>query len=104
MAFCFVGLYPSFICVFVPDFTSNIFWRSKKFFCYDYSQYENRRPLPKFGEWDVNDPGSADGFTVIFNKARDEKKCGGGSSKSILKDDDRRENVEHKYPKKVYKF
>ncbi|KAJ8427997.1 hypothetical protein Cgig2_028007 [Carnegiea gigantea] len=35
------------------------------------------RPLPKFGEWDVNDPSSAEGFTVIFNKARDEKKTGG---------------------------
>ncbi|CAE6242741.1 unnamed protein product [Arabidopsis arenosa] len=35
------------------------------------------RPLPKFGEWDVNDPASAEGFTVIFNKARDEKKTGG---------------------------
>ncbi|XP_022771658.1 RPM1-interacting protein 4 [Durio zibethinus] len=35
------------------------------------------RPLPKFGEWDVNDPSSAEGFTVIFNKARNEKKTGG---------------------------
>lgn len=35
------------------------------------------QPLPKFGEWDVNDPTSAEGFTVIFNKARDEKKTGG---------------------------
>ncbi|KAL1821783.1 hypothetical protein DCAR_0418207 [Daucus carota subsp. sativus] len=33
--------------------------------------------LPKFGEWDVNDPTSADGFTVIFEKARDEKRTGG---------------------------
>ncbi|XP_074369161.1 protein NOI4-like [Apium graveolens] len=33
--------------------------------------------LPKFGEWDVNDPASAEGFTVIFNKARDEKRTGG---------------------------
>ncbi|KAM1315716.1 hypothetical protein TB2_018875 [Malus domestica] len=33
--------------------------------------------LPKFGEWDVNDPVSAEGFTVIFNKARIEKKTGG---------------------------
>ncbi|KAM3704083.1 hypothetical protein ACJW31_04G148600 [Castanea mollissima] len=32
------------------------------------------RPLPKFGEWDVNNPASAEGFTVIFNNARDEKK------------------------------
>ncbi|PNX83037.1 RPM1-interacting protein 4-like, partial [Trifolium pratense] len=33
-------------------------------------------PLPKFGEWDVNDPASAEGYTVIFNKARNEKKTG----------------------------
>ncbi|KAE9456542.1 hypothetical protein C3L33_11513, partial [Rhododendron williamsianum] len=38
---------------------------------------EKGNPLPKFGEWDVNDPASAEGFTVIFNKARDEKKTGG---------------------------
>ncbi|XP_019460478.1 PREDICTED: RPM1-interacting protein 4-like [Lupinus angustifolius] len=38
---------------------------------------EKGRPLPKFGEWDVNDPASAEGYTVIFNKARDEKKTGG---------------------------
>lgn len=31
------------------------------------------RPLPKFGEWDVNNPASADGFTVIFAKAKDDK-------------------------------
>ncbi|KAL4651594.1 hypothetical protein ACB092_01G172000, partial [Castanea dentata] len=35
------------------------------------------RPRPKFGEWDVNDPASAEGFTVILNKARDENKTGG---------------------------
>lgn len=40
-------------------------------------QEEKGQPLPKFGEWDVNDPASAEGFTVIFNKARDEKKTGG---------------------------
>ncbi|XP_076913000.1 protein NOI4-like [Bidens hawaiensis] len=38
---------------------------------------EKGRPLPKFGDWDVNDPALAEGFTVIFNKARDEKKTGG---------------------------
>ncbi|KAK9133994.1 hypothetical protein Scep_013522 [Stephania cephalantha] len=37
---------------------------------------EKGTPLPKFGEWDVNDPASAEGFTVIFNKARNEKKTG----------------------------
>lgn len=40
-------------------------------------QSEKARPLPKFGEWDVNNPASADGFTVIFAKARDEKKGSG---------------------------
>lgn len=34
-------------------------------------------PLPKFGDWDVNNPSSGEGFTVIFDKARDEKKTGG---------------------------
>ncbi|KAL5216412.1 hypothetical protein ABZP36_007813 [Zizania latifolia] len=35
------------------------------------------RPLPKFGEWDVKNPASAEGFTVIFQKARDDKKTTG---------------------------
>ncbi|ONK82070.1 uncharacterized protein A4U43_C01F35810 [Asparagus officinalis] len=42
---------------------------------------EKDRPLPKFGDWDVNDPASAEGFTFIFNKARDEKKTGGNTPK-----------------------
>ncbi|KAK4768079.1 hypothetical protein SAY87_003220 [Trapa incisa] len=37
------------------------------------------RPLPKFGDWDVNNPASAEGFTLIFNKARDEKKTSGAT-------------------------
>ena len=40
-------------------------------------QQDKGRPLPKFGEWDVNNPASAEGFTVIFAKARDEKKTNG---------------------------
>eukprot|EP00249_Psilotum_nudum_P022826 c28653_g1_i5 orf=351-1235(-) len=32
--------------------------------------------LPKFGDWDANNPASAE-FTVIFDKARGEKKAGG---------------------------
>ncbi|KAK1410064.1 hypothetical protein QVD17_36597 [Tagetes erecta] len=35
------------------------------------------QPLPKFGEWDVKNPSSADGFTVIFAKASNEKKNNG---------------------------
>lgn len=42
-------------------------------------QEDRGRPLPKFGEWDVNNPASADGFTVIFAKARDDKKTNGNA-------------------------
>lgn len=45
-----------------------------------HTQKDNGRPLPKFGEWDVNNPASAEGFTVIFNKARDEKKTSGSAT------------------------
>ncbi|XP_004502346.1 RPM1-interacting protein 4-like [Cicer arietinum] len=45
-----------------------------------YSE-EDGKPLPKFGEWDVNDPSSAEGFTVIFNKARDDKKVASASGR-----------------------
>ncbi|XP_039114225.1 protein NOI4-like [Dioscorea cayenensis subsp. rotundata] len=48
------------------------------------------RPLPKFGEWDVNNPASAEGFTVIFNKARDEKKSTTSTSATTS---DRRNNA-----------
>lgn len=46
-------------------------------------QYDEQdgKPLPKFGDWDVNDPASAEGFTVIFNKARDEKKIASASGR-----------------------
>jgi len=33
------------------------------------SEDHNSRPLQKLGEWDVNDPASTEGFTVIFSKA-----------------------------------
>ncbi|CAA6668391.1 unnamed protein product [Spirodela intermedia] len=33
--------------------------------------------VPKFGDWDENDPTSADNFTGIFKKVRDERKDGG---------------------------
>ncbi|CAM0902873.1 unnamed protein product [Alopecurus aequalis] len=41
------------------------------------------RPLPKFGEWDVKNPASAEGFTVIFQKARDDKKTTGPGQSGI---------------------
>ncbi|XP_010250904.1 PREDICTED: RPM1-interacting protein 4-like [Nelumbo nucifera] len=62
------------------------------------SSHDKGRPLPKFGEWDVNNPASAEGFTVIFNKARDEKKssaiAGGGVTgvSSPQRNDDKEDN------------
>ncbi|KAK6928445.1 RIN4, pathogenic type III effector avirulence factor Avr cleavage site [Dillenia turbinata] len=50
------------------------------------------RPLPKFGEWDVNNPSSAEGFTMIFTKARDEKKNHGTSAGSIAPIQQRNDN------------
>ncbi|CAH8373879.1 unnamed protein product [Eruca vesicaria subsp. sativa] len=38
--------------------------------------------VPKFGDWDENNPASADGYTHIFNKVREERisNVSGGSS------------------------
>lgn len=37
---------------------------------------EKGSAVPKFGQWDESDPSSADGFTHIFNKVREEKQVG----------------------------
>ncbi|KAK7247356.1 hypothetical protein RIF29_42237 [Crotalaria pallida] len=68
------------------------------------ASYENNqgRPLPKFGEWDVNDPASAEGFTVIFNKARDEKKTGTGGSGRITSQRKYDTNKDDDKPKKKW--
>ncbi|KAL9316839.1 hypothetical protein ACSQ67_017840 [Phaseolus vulgaris] len=43
----------------------------------DNTHQEKGRTLPKFGEWDVSDPSSGTDFSVIFNKARNERRqCG----------------------------
>ncbi|KAG8640361.1 RPM1-interacting protein 4 isoform X2 [Manihot esculenta] len=34
--------------------------------------------VPKFGEWDENNPASADGYTHIFNKVREERQIEAG--------------------------
>ncbi|XVE85220.1 hypothetical protein DITRI_Ditri17bG0074200 [Diplodiscus trichospermus] len=68
------------------------------------SSYQKGQPLPKFGEWDVNDPASAEGFTVIFNLARHEKRTGGNVTvvttealKSQQKHGACKEGNKHKY-------
>ncbi|XP_041025160.1 RPM1-interacting protein 4-like isoform X2 [Juglans microcarpa x Juglans regia] len=39
---------------------------------------EKGAAVPKFGEWDENNPASAYGFTHIFNKVREERQIGMG--------------------------
>lgn len=41
-----------------------------------YNQVDKGSTLPKFGEWDENNPASADGYTEVFNKVREEKNGG----------------------------
>ncbi|KAM5568053.1 hypothetical protein ABKV19_015893 [Rosa sericea] len=68
------------------------------------ASHQSGRALPKFGEWDVNDPASAEGFTIIFNKARADKKNGGSlltAVESSSNYESRKENNTQKYPKRV---
>lgn len=39
--------------------------------------------MPKFGEWDVMDPASADSYSYIFNQVREEKHSGSTNISSI---------------------
>ncbi|KAG6581070.1 Protein NOI4, partial [Cucurbita argyrosperma subsp. sororia] len=55
------------------------------------------RPLPKFGEWDVNNPASAEGFTVIFSKARDEKKSNEAPGNTAAKNNASRPEENYQY-------
>ncbi|KAJ6424015.1 hypothetical protein OIU84_024900 [Salix udensis] len=69
------------------------------------SSQDQGRPLPKFGEWDVNNPASAEGFTVIFSKARDEKKSGtasGAGAASQRKTNSSQANSQYPPPKKRF--
>ncbi|KAK1411174.1 hypothetical protein QVD17_37720 [Tagetes erecta] len=42
--------------------------------------------IPKFGDWDDNDPTSGEGYTEVFNKARHDKHAAGGKSPMISTD------------------
>ncbi|KAK2355915.1 protein NOI4 [Trifolium repens] len=65
-----------------------------------YETQDKGRPLPKFGEWDVNNPASAEGFTVIFNKARDEKKTNTAVNNVTPRRNDPAVQNEPEYPRK----
>ncbi|KAG8383962.1 hypothetical protein BUALT_Bualt04G0068400 [Buddleja alternifolia] len=38
--------------------------------------YRNNLTLPKFGSWDVNNPAAAGQYSMIFDRARNEKRAG----------------------------
>ncbi|KAL1565735.1 RPM1-interacting protein 4-like [Salvia divinorum] len=40
---------------------------------------DNGAAVPRFGEWDENDPQAAENFTHIFNKVREERNTGAGN-------------------------
>lgn len=69
-------------------------------------QQDQGRSLPKFGEWDVNNPASAEGFTVIFSKARDEKKSTNGAVENgpMSQRNDNASKREGAYPPVVNRF
>eukprot|EP00249_Psilotum_nudum_P015159 c25194_g1_i1 orf=200-727(+) len=58
-------------------------------------------PLPKFGDWDVNNPSSGEHFTVIFDKARIEKKAGSAVPIPIIPVDSSASDI-HKHPPLVH--
>uniref|UniRef100_A0A0E0K4P2 RIN4 pathogenic type III effector avirulence factor Avr cleavage site domain-containing protein n=1 Tax=Oryza punctata TaxID=4537 RepID=A0A0E0K4P2_ORYPU len=62
---------------------------------------ETGRTIPKFGAWDVNNPASADGFTVIFSKARDEKKGPVNVDASTRSNSDSKDSNNNKTTEKI---
>ncbi|WCJ33168.1 RPM1 interacting protein 4 [Euphorbia peplus] len=64
----------------------------------DSQQVDESTAVPKFGAWDENNPGSGDGYTVIFNKVKEERHGGGGSSKpSHLSNQNSKSNSQKHY-------
>ncbi|CAI0426570.1 unnamed protein product [Linum tenue] len=43
---------------------------------YSLNQPDKGAAVPKFGDWDENNPASADGYTHIFNMVREERQGG----------------------------
>ena len=46
-------------------------------------QPDDSTAVPVFGDWDDSNPASAEGYSHIFNKVREEKHGGGGKSPRI---------------------
>ena len=49
-----------------------------------YWQVDDDGPaIPKFGDWDDTDPTAGEGYTQLFNKAREERHNGGSRSPMV---------------------
>ncbi|XP_077250291.1 RPM1-interacting protein 4-like [Tasmannia lanceolata] len=64
---------------------------------------EKGAAVPKFGEWDENNPSSADGYTQLFNKVREEKQIGAAKvpvmpTNSSYPNGDKQENTQDSGP------
>ncbi|XP_065862774.1 RPM1-interacting protein 4-like isoform X2 [Euphorbia lathyris] len=51
--------------------------------------------VPKFGDWDENNPGSADGYTLIFNKVKEERHGGPTKASNLSKQSSQSNSQKH---------
>ncbi|WMV46863.1 hypothetical protein MTR67_040248 [Solanum verrucosum] len=59
-------------------------------------QSDRGAAVPRFGEWDENDPQSADNYTHIFNKVREEKQGNPSGTPSRISNNTQKHNSEEK--------
>ncbi|GAV61225.1 AvrRpt-cleavage domain-containing protein [Cephalotus follicularis] len=59
--------------------------RQKSGSCASHDNHHRTASVPKFGAWDENDPSSGEGFTVIFNKVKEEKQSTSAKFPSVPK-------------------
>ncbi|XP_010326284.1 RPM1-interacting protein 4 isoform X1 [Solanum lycopersicum] len=62
-------------------------------------QSDRGAAVPRFGEWDENDPQSADNYTHIFNKFREEKQGNPSGTPSRTSNNTQKHNSEEKQRK-----
>ncbi|CAK9173715.1 unnamed protein product [Ilex paraguariensis] len=53
--------------------------------------------VPKFGDWNESDPASAEGFTHIFNRVREERQVGAGTKVPIMPTETSYSNGQKRY-------
>lgn len=56
--------------------------------------------VPKFGAWDERDPKSGEGFTVIFNKVKEEKQITAAKFPPVQVQPDTSKNREKNEPRR----